>query len=224
MCCFDSETGSAGASIFELPCSAKRAKGIVNDEPEWRVLRQPYPMALSASRIIATRWHASDKQTREFDAETIADGHVVKIVLRNMDIRFSVSGRTVQDGATCTGTVHVTEPAARVRCLFRGPYDVLHLHVPNSLIAEYMRDMPGHPVPVLRSGTVPGKDAGARFARSQPARRLFRTALRGQHQHRHRRTASGLCKSPDDFRAIEAEQTCAMAPEASHRLCRGPTR
>jgi len=37
----------------------------------------------------------------------------------------------------------VTEPAVPARCLFRGPYDVLHLYVPNTLIAEYARDMPG---------------------------------------------------------------------------------
>jgi len=75
-----------------------------------------------------------------------------------MNIRFSVSGRTVQDGVTTPGTVHVSEPAVPVRCLFRGPYDVLHLHVPNNLLAECGRDMPGHPVPVLCSKSVLSKD------------------------------------------------------------------
>jgi AraC-like DNA-binding protein len=54
--------------------------------------------------------------------------------------------------------VHITEPAVPVRCLFRGPYDVLHLHVPNNLIAECARDMTGLPVPVLCSKSVPRKD------------------------------------------------------------------
>jgi AraC-like DNA-binding protein len=52
----------------------------------------------------------------------------------------------------------VTEPAAPVRCLFRGPYDVLHLYVPNTLIAECARDMPGRHAPVLRSEAVPRTD------------------------------------------------------------------
>jgi AraC-like DNA-binding protein len=82
----------------------------------------------------------------------------VKIVLRTMNIRFSLSGRTVQDGVTTPGMVHVTEPAVPARCLFRGPYDVLHLHVPNTLIAECARDMPGHHAPILRSEAVPSKD------------------------------------------------------------------
>jgi AraC-like DNA-binding protein len=133
-------------------------KNIVDDEPEWRVLRQTSWTALSASRVIATRWHAGSQRTLEFGAEATAACHVVKIVLRTMNIRFSVSGRTVQDGVTTPGTVHVTEPAVPVRCLFRGPYDVLHLYVPNTLIAECARDMPGRHAPVLRSEAVPRTD------------------------------------------------------------------
>src|SRR5260370_2869236 len=133
-------------------------ENIITDEPEWRVLRQTSATASSASKLIATRWRAGSERTLEFDAETTADCHVVKIVLRTMSIRFSVSGRTVQDGVTTPGTVHVTEPAMPVRCLFRGPYDVLHLYVPNTLIVECARDMPGHQAPVLRSEAVPSKD------------------------------------------------------------------
>src|SRR5258707_356281 len=133
-------------------------ENIIADEPAWRVPRQTSATASSASKVIATRWRAGSERTLEFGAETAADCHVVKIVLRTMNIRFSVSGRTVQDGVTTPGTVHVTEPALPVRCLFRGPYDVLHLHVPNTLIAECTRDMPGHQAPILRSEAVPSKD------------------------------------------------------------------
>jgi AraC-like DNA-binding protein len=129
---------------------------IVDDEPDWRVPRQTSAMALSASKVVATRWHARSERTQEFGAETPADCHVVKIVLRNTNIRFTVSGRTVHDGLTTPGTVHVTEPAVPARCLFRGPYDVLHLHVPNNLVAECARDMTGHPA--LCSRIAPSKD------------------------------------------------------------------
>src|SRR5260370_40997792 len=107
-------------------------ENIITDEPEWRVLRQTSATASSALKVIATRWRAASERTLEFDAETTADCHVVKIVLRTMNIRFAVSGRTVQDGVTTPGTLHVTEPAMPVRCLFPGPYDVLHLYVPNT--------------------------------------------------------------------------------------------
>jgi AraC family transcriptional regulator len=154
----DAQTHVPAAPIFDVQRSLIHARNIVDDEPDWRVPRQPPAMASSASKVVATRWHAGSEHTQEFGAETPADCHVVKIVLRNTNIRFSVSGRTVQDGITTPGTVHVTEPAVPVRCLFRGPYDVLHLHVPNNLIAEYACDMTGHPAPLLCSKGVPRKD------------------------------------------------------------------
>jgi hypothetical protein len=155
---FDSQTGSAADALFDVQSSLLH-RNIVDDEPDWRVPGHPSAVALSASKVVATRWHASNNgPTQEFGAETPADCHVVKIVLRNTNIRFGVAGRTVQDGVTTPGTVHVTEPAVPVRCLFRGPYDVLHLHVPNTLIAECARDMIGHPMPVLCSNGVPRKD------------------------------------------------------------------
>ena len=158
MDCSDSRAGSRGTSVSEVHCSPMYAENIVADEPAWRVPRQTSATASSASKVIATRWRAGSERTLECGAETAADCHVVKIVLRTMNIRFSVSGGTVQDGVTTPGSVHVTEPALPVRCLFRGPYDVLHLHVPNTLIAECARDMPGHQAPILRSEAVPSKD------------------------------------------------------------------
>jgi AraC family transcriptional regulator len=154
----DSRAGFRGTSVSEGHCSAMYPENIVTDEPTWRVPRQTSATASSASKVIATRWRAGSERTLEFGAETSADCHVVKIVLRTMNICFSVSGRTVQDGLTTPGTVHVTEPAVPVRCLFRGPYDVLHLYVPNTVIAECARDFIGKYAPALRSESVPRKD------------------------------------------------------------------
>src|SRR5258708_3456859 len=150
----DSQTDASAASIFDVQCSPTRRTSIVDDEPDWRVPRQT--SALPAAKVVATRWHAGNERAQEFVAETPAACHVVKIVLRSTNIRFKVSGRTVHDGLTTPGTVHVTEPAVPVRCLFRGPYDVLHLYVPNNLIAECARDMTGHPV--LCSKSILSKD------------------------------------------------------------------
>jgi AraC family transcriptional regulator len=154
----DSHEDAAVSSIFDAQCSPIHRTNIVDDEPDWRVPRPISAMALSESKVVATRWHEGSERTEEFGAETPGDCHVVKIVLRTMNIRFSVSGRTVQDGVTTPGTVHVTEPTVPVRCLFRGPYDVLHLYVPNNLITECARDMMGHPAPALCSKGVPNKD------------------------------------------------------------------
>lgn len=153
----DFQTGLITDSPSDVQSSTV-PRAIVGDEPAWRVPDGDSVLALSASKVVATRWYASSGWAQEFDAETPADCHVVKIVLRNTNIRFEVGGRTVQDGATTPGTVHVTGPSIPVRCLFRGPYDVLHLHVPNNLIAECARDMTGRTTPVLGLGSVPRRD------------------------------------------------------------------
>jgi AraC family transcriptional regulator len=157
MCSFDAQN-SAADLLFDVESSLLQRR-IVDDEPDWRVPGHTSAVALSASRVVATRWYASNERSQEFGAETPAHCHIVKIVLRNTNIQFRVAGRTVQDGLATPGTVHITEPTVPVRCLFRGPYEVLHLHVPNNLIAECARDMIGHPMPVLCSSSVPRKDA-----------------------------------------------------------------
>jgi AraC family transcriptional regulator len=154
---FDALTSPVTDSLSDVESTLLR-RNIVGDEPTWRVAGRDSAVALSASKVVATRWYASNGRTQEFDAETPPDCHVVKIVLRNTNIRFGVAGRTVQNGVTTPGTLHVTEPSVPVRCLFRGPYDVLHLHVPNDVIAECARDMTGRPMPVLGSNGVPRRD------------------------------------------------------------------
>src|SRR5882724_6139205 len=119
MRCSDSQADSSADLLFDVRCSPMHRTNIVDDEPDWRVPRQNSAMALPAARMVATRWHGGSERTQEFGAETPPDWHVVKVVLRNTDFRFRVCGRTVHDGLTTPGTIHVTEPGAPVRCLFR---------------------------------------------------------------------------------------------------------
>ena len=141
-----------------MQCTPLHLANIVDDEADWRVLRESPAMVSSDSRIIATRWHALSEGSREYDAETSVDRHIIKIVLRNMDIRLLVGKRTVHDGVITPGMFHVTEPTRPVRCLFRGPYDVLHLHVPDNLIAEWSRGIPGDQHAAHCFESVPRKD------------------------------------------------------------------
>ena len=154
----ESATDMDASTVCDVRPSALPAGNIVVDETEWRTVPRSREPELSARRVIPTRWHAVAQRTHEVYAETADDCHIVKIVLRSMNMRLSVAGRTVQDGVVTPGTVHVTEPAAPVRGLFRGPYNVLHLHVPNHLIVECARDMPGHQGTALRSEATPAND------------------------------------------------------------------
>jgi AraC family transcriptional regulator len=123
---------------------------IVEDEPKWRI-KPCSEAASSGSRVIATRWQSLDEEPREVSAVIPADCCVVGIALRSTNLRFSVSGRCVVDGAVMPGTPLITGPGAAARCLLRGPCDELHLHAPNDLIAECARGLPGHPQAILAS-------------------------------------------------------------------------
>jgi AraC-like DNA-binding protein len=158
MCNSDSEAGSTIDLPLDEQCGLMHRSNIVDDESDWRVPPQHSTMSLSASTVVATRWQACRERTHELSAETPADRHIIKIALRNTNVWFSVSGRIVQDGAITPGTVHVSEPGVSVRCIFRAPYDVLHLHVPNILIGECARDMKGQVAPALCSKFALGKD------------------------------------------------------------------
>ena len=131
------------------------ASTIIN-ERQWRILPAGCVMA-SSTWLKAARWSAASDKTQETYAETPDDCHIVKIVMRNMNIGLFAAGRTVRDGLVTPGFFHITEPGAAVRCIFRGSYDVLHLYVSNNLIAECASQMPGV-APRLLSSTKPGVD------------------------------------------------------------------
>ena len=118
----------------------KLKANLIENEHRWRCKPTAAGAVSSAPRVVAARWRSFEHRTRECFAETPSDSHIVAIALRNANVRFTVSGRTVHDGVVTPGAFHVTEPAAPARCLFRGPYDVLHLHVPNRTIAEVCGD------------------------------------------------------------------------------------
>src|SRR5262245_30892017 len=71
---------------------------IVGEESEWRTLSGTQEPELHEIRAAAARWRSFRSQSQEFEAKTGDDCHVVKIVLRRMNIRLSVAGRTIHDG------------------------------------------------------------------------------------------------------------------------------
>jgi AraC family transcriptional regulator len=113
---------------------------VIADEEEWRIRPRGTP---PVSRVIGTRWRVFDAGPREDSALTPDDCHVIGIPLRSTNLRLTITGRTVLDGAVMPGTPLVAGPGTTAKCLFRGPCDELHLHAPNDLIAECARDISG---------------------------------------------------------------------------------
>jgi AraC family transcriptional regulator len=102
------------------------------DMPDDDVVDRPQP------RISASRWvgNASDRCEQQSEIET--DCHVVGIALQPMaEVTVFAGRKLIQSGHLPRGSMRVNEPGLPMRGIFRGAYDVLHLHVPNALIAEY---------------------------------------------------------------------------------------
>jgi AraC-like DNA-binding protein len=96
------------------------------------------------SRIVASRWVGHSADRCEQESNIAADCHVIGIALRPMEDVIVFAGQTrVQDGRLPRGSVRVNEPGQAMRGIFRGAYDVLHLHVPNEMIAEFTHEERG---------------------------------------------------------------------------------
>ena len=108
--------------------------------------------------MIATRWRALDQGTIEASTETPNDCHVIGIALRGMQVRLSVCGRPAQEGGVAPGALLVTGPGISAHCVFQGPFDEIHLHVPNGLIRECADDMPNRQPPALPPEEPPSRD------------------------------------------------------------------
>jgi AraC family transcriptional regulator len=137
---------------------SKYVSDIIADESEWCVPPCGDMPPAAGERMIASRWRAFEERVREANAVTPGDCHVIGIALRSTNLRFSVSGRTVFDGAAMPGTPLVVGPGAAVGCIFRGPCDELHLYAPNRLIAECARDMEGRQPDAICSDATPVRD------------------------------------------------------------------
>jgi AraC family transcriptional regulator len=94
--------------------------------------------AVAPRRIVASRWVGHVTEQSEHEAEIEADCHVIGIALQPMpNMTIYTAGKLIHTGHLPRGSMRVNEPGLPTRGIFRGAYDVLHLHVPNAMIAEY---------------------------------------------------------------------------------------
>jgi AraC-like DNA-binding protein len=113
---------------------------IIRRERTWFDISGGGVVELPRTRISATRWvgHATGRYEQE--AELEADCHVIGISLEPMpDVTVFAARKLIHTGHLPRGSMRVNEPGLTMRGIFRGAYDVLHLHVPNAIIAEYAR-------------------------------------------------------------------------------------
>ncbi len=110
---------------------------IIHREQRWFDIQGGAGANPSQPRISASRWTGQVDQRCEQESEIEADCHVIGIALRPMeDVTVFAAGKLIQQGPVPAGNVRMLEPGMPIRGIFRGGYDALHLHVPNTMIAE----------------------------------------------------------------------------------------
>jgi AraC-like DNA-binding protein len=110
------------------------------------------PEARQAPQITASRWSGLAHDQREHESSVAPDCHVLGIALRPMeDVTVYAARKLITSGHLPQGSMRVNEPGLPMRGIFRGAYDVLHLHIPNSIVAEYaaMESAQGRTAPLV---------------------------------------------------------------------------
>jgi AraC family transcriptional regulator len=109
---------------------------LIHDEPKWRTPQALDRVANGQSKVVVSRWTALDNEACDVTAEVAGCYHTIAIALRHMNVAFFVSGRPIHDGHVLPGMLQVSGPGEKARAIFRGPCDILHLHVSQALVAE----------------------------------------------------------------------------------------
>ncbi len=146
----------------ELPTTATGAIGVDEDsnyggsiaeENEWRT-----PPQSLTKRVIATRWRAGNEHLTVAQAETPKEYHVVGVTLARTNLLVSMHDRIALEGIAMPGSFLVTEPGVVAKCVFKGPFDELHIFLLNDLISECADHSPRHAEARIRSEAVPTHD------------------------------------------------------------------
>jgi AraC-like DNA-binding protein len=144
---------------------------LIHDECRWLEPPRGNP-GHEAIRIVPSRWVGSAAEAREAVCEIGSEHHVVGIALRPMNAAVYTGQRLISDGRISQGTIGISKPGETLRAVFRGGYDVLHLHVPNALLASFLPGSGGN------QGAAPDVFAGCRTLRDPVIERLAHGLVR----------------------------------------------
>jgi AraC family transcriptional regulator len=125
------DTTEAGRSLAEPSAS------IVHLEQNWFALPGTETESCRVPRFRAGRWTGYTQDEREEHAQIGVGYHVIGIALRPMNVTAFAERKLIHTGLLPQGAMRVNEPGIALRGIFRGNYDVLHLHIPNAVITEY---------------------------------------------------------------------------------------
>ena len=106
----------------------------------WRVPPRGRPRQGGAIRV--ARWNGATRG-REYFAEGSADDVVVAIAMGRGAARLTVGGREIVDGPVRFGSTHLAAVGREARCLWREPFESVHLFVPADLMRSAIEELTG---------------------------------------------------------------------------------
>jgi AraC family transcriptional regulator len=128
---------------MELPMSqvaslpVQPTSRLIHDERWWLEPPRANPH-VQVARILPSRWAGSAAEAHEAATEIDSGYHIVAIALRPMNAAFYAGQTLISDGRISQGTIGIIKPGEALRAVFQGGYDILHLHVPNTVLASLL--------------------------------------------------------------------------------------
>jgi AraC family transcriptional regulator len=111
-------------------------KRIVRHEKKWFIRPEDEDGGSSVARLAAFRWAGFSSEARDEVSTVETDCPVLGIALRPMDITLFAGKKLIHDGLMRQGMMRVNEPGQPLRGIYRGGFDILHLYIPNAVIAD----------------------------------------------------------------------------------------
>jgi AraC family transcriptional regulator len=90
-------------------------------------------------RVLVSRWTRPSIGGIEHISHGTGDRHTIGINLKSTALTYQ-SGKMFYDGKVTPGAVHVTSPGESSTVVFHSPCDVLHLYVPQQLLAQHYHE------------------------------------------------------------------------------------
>lgn len=91
-------------------------------------------------RVFVSRWTHSGNEVKHVTHCGSEFHHIVAIDLKFTLVKFVQGGRTLIDGISVPGTIHVTAPGIAVEATYRSACDVLHIFVTQQILAQCLED------------------------------------------------------------------------------------
>lgn len=118
----------------------------IGEEVNWREHSAGLDATAVRSRHVpVARWIRPDAGPLEVSHDGFDAHHCIGLSLRSLNCTFQSAGRLIVQGRVAAGAVQITAPRVSVNATFESASDVLHLFVPQGVLADCHQDLFGRP-------------------------------------------------------------------------------